>query len=402
MQVLCIGWAARAVFIAAVPAKAHSADVDSWIRIAHLLRDGVNPYAATPLLNWPPLWMVLVWVLDHAARTVGISFFLTLRLFLIAVESLVIALVYWYLARAAPTEARRVVLAGLSLNPIAILLVCQHGNFDVLIGLCCLAAAIAVAGYSKTRDVLLWLAGSLALGVGALAKTVPLVLAPLLARGAATSRPLARVIAATLFLGPALLGTAVIFVLTSETVTANVLEYRGLRGRFGLTGLTEAIGASGVTTAFADAVFPAGVAVWLAAGWLRLRRRDLDAPRTLLLTGLVLLAVPVLGPGYAPQYAYWWLPLLVATYPLFDRGWRRLLLAAYAVAGLSYLAEYALLATQGAFLDAFFPGSRFVHDLTGDLAADGRVALLRLPLFLASIAVLIAGARRLGRPDPQG
>jgi hypothetical protein len=38
-----------------------------------------------------------------------------------------------------------------------------------------------LAGYSKTRDVLLWLAGSLALGVGALAKTVPL--GPPLSRG---------------------------------------------------------------------------------------------------------------------------------------------------------------------------------------------------------------------------
>jgi len=36
--------------------------------------------------------------------------------------------------------------------------------------------------------------------------------------------------------------------------------------------------------------------------------------------GFLLAAIPALGPGYAPQYAYWYIPPLLATYPLLDEG----------------------------------------------------------------------------------
>jgi len=68
--------------------------------------------------------------------------------------------------------------------------------------------------------------------------------------------------------------------------------------------------------------------------------RALDAKRTILLAGLVLAAIPAIGPGYAPQYAYWFMPALVASYPLFDDGWRRILLVAYGIAALTFIVDY--------------------------------------------------------------
>jgi hypothetical protein len=397
LQVLVVGWAARAAFILLSSPRARSTDVFSWIAVAHELRIGANPYETTTFLNWPPLWLVVIWVLDHVSRAVGISFFLALRLFLIAVESGVVVLLYSFLARVAPDRARRIVIVGISLNPIAILLVCQHGNFDVLVGLTSLAGALALGRYSRTRDAVTWLVGALAFGIGALAKTVPLLLAPLLARGARLNGWPARWLGAALFLGPAVLGDAVILVLAPHAVVHNVLFYRSQPGSYGITGIARAIGIGSIGDAYARDLFPIVLLAFEVGAVIALSRRDLDTRRTLLLAGLILLAVPAVGSGYASQYAYWWLPLLVATYPLFDRGWRRLLLAFYVIAAATYIVEYGLLIDHGAFLivnDHFKPGT-FLNDAKLRFSQPTWLTVLRLPLFLASLAVIVGGIRRL-------
>jgi hypothetical protein len=398
--VLVAGWAARAAFILLSSPRARSTDVFSWIAVAHELRIGANPYETTTFLNWPPLWLVVIWVLDHVSRGLGISFFLTLRLFLIAVESGVVVLLYSFLARVVPDQARRIVIVGISLNPIAILLVCQHGNFDVLVGLTCLAGALALGQYTPTRDAIMWLVGALCFGLGALAKTVPLLLAPLLARGARLNGWPARWLALALFAGPAVLGDAVILVLAPHAVVHNVLFYRSQPGSYGITGIARAIGVGSIGDAYARDLFPFVLLAFEIAATVVLWRRDLDTRRTLLLAGLILLAIPAVGSGYASQYAYWWLPLLVATYPLFDRGWRRLLLASYVIAAATYIVEYALLIDHGAFLivnDHFRPGS-FLNDAKLRFSQPTWLTVLRLPLFLASLAVIAGGVLRLVRP----
>jgi hypothetical protein len=395
--VLVAGWAARAAFILLSSPRARSTDVFSWIAVAHELRVGANPYETTTFLNWPPLWLVVVWVLDHVSRGLGISFFLTLRLFLIAVESGVVVLLYSFLARVVPDQARRIVIVGISLNPIAILLVCQHGNFDVLVGLTCLAGALALGQYTRTRDAIMWLVGALCFGLGALAKTVPLLLAPLLARGARLNGWPARWLALALFVGPAALGDAVILVLAPHAVVHNVLFYRSQPGSYGITGIARAIGIGSIGDAYARDLFPLILLAFAIAAAVVLWSRDLDTRRTLLLAGLILLAIPAVGSGYASQYAYWWLPLLVATYPLFDRGWRRLLLAFYAIAAATYIVEYGLLIDHGAFLivnDHFKPGT-FLNDAKLRFSQPTWLTVLRLPLFLASLAVIVGGIRRL-------
>jgi hypothetical protein len=399
VQVLAVAWLVRAAFILVVPSRAHSADIDRWITVAHELRAGANPYVTTTYLNWPPLWLSVVWLLDHVARAAGISFLLTLQLFLIAVESIVVVLLYSFVSRVAPSEARRILLAGISLNPVAILLVCQHGNFDVLVGLLCLAGALAVAAGADRGGVVMWFAGALAFGLGALAKTVPLVLAPVLAPGVRATRPLARVLAAALFVGPALLGVAVIYALAPHAVLHNVVLYRSEGGWYGLTGIADAFGAERAAAGYSKILFPALLLLWISVGFVTLARRTLDPRRLILLTTLILLAVPTLGPGYAPQYAYWWLPLVVATYPLFDRGWRRLLIGFYVVAAVTYVAEYALIGDHGAFLDAFFPSSHFLADASHRLGQSIWSTVLRLPFFVASLVVLAGGLTRLRRSD---
>jgi hypothetical protein len=394
VQLLAASWLVRAGFIALMPSRVHSADVDRWIAVARELRAGANPYVTTTYLNWPPLWMTVIWLLDHIARAVNVSFLLALQLFLIAVEGIVVVLLYSFLATVAPKEARRIVLVAICVNPVAVLLVCQHGNFDVLVGLACLAGVLALARDARSRDAVAWLAGALALGLGVLAKTVPLALAPLLAPSVRASRPLARALAAALFVGPALLGMAVIYALAPHAVLDNVVLYRSTEGWYGLTGIADALSLERATAGYSKFLFPAVLAVWVAAGFVLLTQRRLAARHVILIGALVLLAVPTLGPGYAPQYAYWWLPLLAATYPLFDRGWRRLLLGLYVVAAVTYLFEYALFHGHGWFLEAFFPSSHFIEE-ANRLDDPNWSTLLRLPFFVASLAVLAGGVLRL-------
>jgi hypothetical protein len=393
-----LSWLVRALFIVVMPSRIHSADVDRWIAVARQLRAGANPYVTTTYLNWPPLWMCVIWVLDRVARAMNVSFLLTLQFFLIAVESLVIVLLFSFLNKVAPKEARRIVLVAIALNPVAILLVCQHGNFDVLVGLGCLAGTLALASDASARNVVTWLAGAFALGLGALAKTVPLALAPLLALSTKARPSLARAFGAALFIGPALLGMAVIYALAPHAVLDNVVLYRSEEGWYGLTGIANAIGLERASAGYAREIFPALLVAWVIVGFVLLTRRTFEARQVILLGALVLLAVPTLGPGYAPQYAYWWLPLLAATYPLFDRRWRHLLLGLYVVAAATYVVEYGLFRGHGWFLDAFFPSSRFVEQANHHLDQPVASTLLRLPLFVASLAVLADGLLRL-RPS---
>jgi hypothetical protein len=141
----------------------------------------------------------------------------------------------------------------------------------------------------------------------------------------------------------------------------------------------------------------------LVAGVLLLFRvlwnRGLDARRTILLAGLVLAAIPVIGPGYAPQYAYWFMPALIASYPLFDDRWRRILLVCYAVAAVTFIVEYGLIAGLGHFFNGFFGDTGILHRLSDRISTPGAETVERLPLFAALLVVLVSGFRRVWPAD---
>jgi hypothetical protein len=393
--VLGCSWLVRAVVIATWPRSAHSDDLDSWIKVAHELRSGANPYVTTTIVKWPPFALVVVWLIDHSARALDISFFTAMRVALIGAESAIVVVLYLLLTRFSPRRAvRRLLIVGISLNPMAILFVCQHENIDVFVGLFVALALWALVVYAGTNDVVPWLAGCLALGLGAFTKTIPLVLAPLLAPGFRAASRLGRTLGAALFLGPIVLGLSVVFVLAPRAVFDNVFRYRSISGYFGVTGLLRIAHLDGVGRAY-DRLFIlvliAAVVALFRAAW----SRGLAASTTVLLAGVLLAAIPALGPGYGPQYAYWYIPPLLATYPLLDDAWRRVLVGFYAVAAATYVVEYAFLRALGRFLVAFFDGSSFLHKVSDRVSTPGAQTLLRVPLFVAFLVLLAAGFRRL-------
>jgi hypothetical protein len=387
-------WAIRALAIAVWPATAHSADLDSWEQVAFQLRQGANPYATTSILKWPPFALVLVWSIDHLAVWLGVSFFTVMRATLVAAEGAVTVVLYFLMRRFAPArEVRRILLVGICFNPIAILFSVQHENIDVFVGLCVVLGLWALVSADRGCDAVGWLAASLAFGLGVFVKTVPLAMAPLLAPGMRAASKLGRILALTLFFGPVVLSLAVVIVFGPHAVLDNVLGYRSIAGYFGITGLLDLAHLEGVTRAYArvfTVVLVVGVVVMFRVLWVR----GLDARRAILLAGLLLAAIPALGPGYAPQYAYWFMPALVASYPLFDDRWRRILLACYVVAAVTFVVDYGLVIGLGHFLNGFFGDTGRLHRLSDRISTPGAQTVVRLPLFAAFLVVLGAGWRR--------
>jgi hypothetical protein len=386
--------------IATWPRSAHSDDLDSWIRVAHELNQGANPYVTTTIVKWPPFAIVVVWLIDHAARALDVSFFTAMRVTLIAAESAVAVVLYLLLTRFAPARTVcRLLIVGISLNPMAILFVCQHENIDVFVGLFVALALWALVVYDRTNDPVAWLAGCLALGLGAFTKTIPLVLAPLLAPGFRAASKLGRTLGAALFLGPIALGLSIVYVLAPKAVADNVFRYRSISGYFGVTGLLRIAHLDRVGSAY-DRIFTvlliACVVVLFRVAWTR----GLGASATVLLAGLLLAAIPALGPGYGPQYAYWYIPPLLATYPLLDDAWRKLLMGFYVIAAATYVIEYAFVGALGRFLVAFFDESSFLANVSRRISTPGAQTLVRTPLFIAFLVLLIAGFRRLLASPP--
>ena len=106
----------------------------------------------------------------------------------------------------------------------------------------------------------------------------------------------------------------------------------------------------------------------------------------------MLLAIPNLGPGYGPQYVYWFLPLLTVCYvAVGEQWWRRLLLCTWIIVMLTYCFEYSILPTQGATLLTIWPKSELLLNLNRRWGGYVGQARLRLPMFLAYLCVLVGG-----------
>jgi hypothetical protein len=392
LLLLAVSWGARLLFVALVPTAAHSLDVDHWMEVSALLENGINPYSATGYLNWPPVWMQSLYLIGTLARTLGLPFLTVLQACLIAVESALLLATLGLARRLlSPTDARRAVLFGLALNPIAILLVCQHGNFDVIVALWIVLFVAALERFHRDRDPVDWLAACAFLGLGILTKTVPVVLLPLLSARWREIPRRARWLGLALVLGPVLLGLSIIYALAPEGVTANVLRYRSLAGWFGISGLLGMVGATHLEGLYGSLFNLFLAAVLIFTGWTLARRESVEA-RDLVLTAMLLPAtIPALGPGYGPQYVHWFLPLLAVLFFTYDIRWRRVVGAWAAVAVVTYLVEYGLFPSHGMFLVHLTEGAEPLRGWSQSVSDQTGQTLLRLPLFVAYLGLLAGG-----------
>ena len=328
-----------------------SADLRNWDDVADCFRRGENPYQATSVLVWPPVWMQIIFFCDRISQFMHWRFFAVVKGFLILGECALAGLLCATIVRFTKSkDVAKTIIIGMAINPICIYQVCLHGNFDVLVGFWILLAVHMLLRFQENQEPQFWLLACFALGMGAVTKTVPLSLAPLLLLSARKLKPSELGLGAALLLGPILLGLSILYVLTPADIATKVLGYRSSPVQFGFSGLLGIFGAHGlraVWTVVFEILYGGG---WILSGIWLLTRETLDRRRIISLAALLLLAVVAFGPGGGLHYVYWFLPLLLLQYELEGRKTRLFLLVLYAVAAASYTLEYALSDAYGSFL----------------------------------------------------
>lgn len=402
LPVLVCGWIVRFEFVAILPSYAYSWDISSWEEVAGILGSGENPYATTTFLNWPPLWMVCLFVLGRLAEFTGLDFILVLRLFLVTCESIVIVLTGTLIAKIAPsTNVTRLAFLGFAFNPIAIFLICQHGNFDIIAVIWIIAMLHFLVDYGRSGSDVDWLLACFFLGLAVLTKTFPLALVPLLLPGARSATWKARALGLIFVVGPTALGMSVLFALAPDAIVRNVLLYSSAPGRFGISGLANSLGltkALALSSPVSSLVLIA-LLIWgsfKAWSWRNVNDKDL-----VIVCGLILLTIPTLGPGFGPQYAIWFIAPFVAAFALGSSRWRFWLVVSYIVSAVTYYMLYAYARDLGQFIP-HLSGSPRSLELGRLFTKDVPRSWLSLPMFLSWVALLFIGVQELRTPriDP--
>ena len=406
LTVLLVFLVARLLFMLLMPANVRSFDTFSWEKIADSLGRGENPYQTTPFLNWPPFWMQIIFVLSKMSAAYGIPFFRVLQIFLIAVEAGVVVLLI-RMIRAVVPDARIVglVILGMALNPAAILMTCQHCNFDIVVGFWVLLFVLSLLRYNRSNDSADWLCACLFLGLGILTKTVPLLLFPMLAGGFRRAAANVRLLGVTLVFGPVALGISILYVLSPVDIATKVIAYRSIPGFFGITGLIKMAGLDGINGFYHALFYLALIASLAFTAILFWRLRSIGDRATVLYAALFLTCIPVFGPGYATEYLDWFLPLLVATYAFFNGRWRFLLVCFGLILACTYLIECGAVGGEGTYIVnvwLYKTGSIYnippgLLRLLSNLESAAGQTLTTLPLFLSYLTLIVVGTRLLAQ-----
>lgn len=339
----------RMVFVWLKPGDAVSVDVRSWEMVAGILKAGGNPYEQTTVLNWPPVWPGIIYLLSLVSDVTGVSFRHALFILLSLLDCALATVVYLACCSIFGMQIRRafwVSLVGISLSPILTLLSCQHGNFDVLPVLCILGGLLMLTRAIARHASSMWLAACFMLGIGGAVKTFPLFLAPLFIFSFPRPNRLVLLGAIAVIVAPWLLTVGCIYVASPEAVWRNVITYNSLPSSFGLNpAFKELFGASGRAV---QTVCFLMLIVLAYATMLPIIRRDGQA-RTLFVAAAVILgSIPVFGPGFATQYILWIIPLWTILFSLLSPRRQVIVGACYVALTVCYLYLYAFVGLYGA------------------------------------------------------
>lgn len=133
-------------------------DQDSYDLVAGLMLQGKNVYVETARYNYAPVWAYILEALARIAIHYHAEYHIVVRGFLTFVDVGVAAVIGMIAARLRPGSGRFAFSAYL-LNPVAILLVGYHGQFENLAMLPMLLAVYLTTGKHRTRSstLVIWL-----------------------------------------------------------------------------------------------------------------------------------------------------------------------------------------------------------------------------------------------------
>ncbi|HEV8655447.1 MAG TPA: hypothetical protein VGR85_08050 [Candidatus Limnocylindria bacterium] len=137
-------------------------DQVSFEIVAGIVRRGGNVYAETTRYNYTPVWAILLGAFDGVARLIGQPLHAVVRSTLTLVDVVNALLIGRIALRYAGMPVSRG-FATYLLNPVAILIVGYHGQFETLAALPLLLAIAAAPARGSASAAWRWLLGAIAL-----------------------------------------------------------------------------------------------------------------------------------------------------------------------------------------------------------------------------------------------
>jgi hypothetical protein len=391
---LLVTLAARLVWMYVImPPHSASIDLKDWRFVAKVMRTGENPYARYPLLNWPPFWMESLALLTNVSIKTGIAFEQCVRFYLIIADLGLLAAI-WSLMRmlGAGASAGRVLLWGYALNPLLTILTVQHCNFDAFAMIWVTLFLIFTVKFRRGGGEIDWLWSAGLHGMGIFTKSFPMLLWPVLMQGVKRVPRRARFLGAGLLAGPTALALAPLFALTPSGIMEHVIYYRGVGVSFGLMSILHLAGAPENADLYGKiyGVAVLTVSAMMAIGMLRYAwPKDEDLP---LLAGVIFLALFTLGTGYGSQYWFWVFPMMLAAYSNQPGWFRKVLLWAGVITVVTNLFDYGFEEWMGGFVFWRFKSPAMQDFSTGLMESNWKLPVIHLPMTIAAMVVIGAGA----------
>jgi hypothetical protein len=340
-------------------------DAMIWYRWVELIeRAGIlQSYRYSDMMNHPPLALLIAKWTNRLGSMGGLEFQDSFRLLQTAADLVTVFSLARITRRVPHTPGYAPILFFLS--PAAIFISGFHCNSDPLMTM---LLVLAIEAAIARRPALAGVAIAASAGI----KIVPLLVIPfvfLAFRGRARIVFVVTVSAcgAAIFV-PALIVTGPLFL-------RYVFGYSGMPSAWGLRLIASLLHATALEAALR--FLPWLMVAALAILWFR-ERRGFEPERLLPLTGLVILVILVLAPGFGVQYLFWPLPFLGFLFG------RRIALALHGLIGVFVFALYT----------AWSKGWPWWYaDATK--APFGNVAIVGLVLWLAFAVATVAAARNL-------
>lgn len=311
----------RVVFAAITSQKFTPVDVRVFfLETALLVGRGEDPVRHMPFRQWN--FLPLMPYVQFLELKTGLPWVYAVKIVPIAADVMVV----WLVSRLARSDGKSRALQY-ALNPISLFVAALHGQVEP-VALALGLGGMLLAGRGR------WFGGGLLLGAAVAAKTWPalLVLAVLpLADLRRDLRLAARLMAGTVAVPLAVLGSGMILLDSRPSELAHVLTYTSYVGSWGWASFLQLSGMPGIVGT-ASRVGRLGSLLAAAAAVavvVLLRRRDMQA------RGLaVLSAFLIVTAGFGVQYLMWPVPLLIAV-----GSWSRVpyVLSAGAYAAVTYL-----------------------------------------------------------------
>jgi Gpi18-like mannosyltransferase len=284
-------------------------DVAGWGIVGEALLRGQNPYQHTRFLRWPSLWMIIIFAIEHLSLSFHLDFAALIKIPPIIADVALPVVIYYYFIRKRREVSKGQLYAVLyAINPISILIVAVHGQFDSVPALFLLLSLYFIEGHDKETDIFF---AAIFLGLAAFAKSWPLLLMPLLIAHIPNLKAKAAFLAVCLL--PFLVSVGTLYVLTPADVFHKVARYAGIPGWWGFTSFYSVVQhpatrlISDIYSSFGSYLLLLALA-GMSIYYYKLRHSRSLSPLEAMVGGILL--IYVMASGYGTQYMIWIVPFV--------------------------------------------------------------------------------------------